>query len=636
VHLIRRLVAPLILLSAVACGGGDLVLPNEGQPAQIAVLRGDDQTGTILASPPEPLVVKVTDRFGNALSGIQVTWTPAGGGSVSPATSLTGSDGSAATDRTLGGDPGAYQTTATAAGLTDGVTFNTTAVAASLVLETQPSAAAESGVPFEQQPVLRLEDLEGNPLARPDVAVTAQIASGEGTLEGTTTRMSDADGRVTFTDLAIAGEAGGRTLIFAADGYASAISSAIGLGIGPPASIARVGGDQQTAPAGTALPLAPTVVVRDAGGTPVPGVPVVFTVTAGGGSVTGGETTTGADGTAAVGAWTLGPSTGANTLRAETDAAGVSGNPVTFTATAVAGQVSVTKSKIQAAPTTIAASTGSNASTVTVTALDAGGNPLAGLAVTLAATGDGVTLVQPAAPTDAAGVATGSISASVPGQHVVSATVSGQTLSATATVTVTPGPVVAANSSAEVPDGVAGTPTVMTVLLHDGLNNPVPGARDLVNASVSGANSSGQLSVEDKGGGTYQISYTPTEAGNDLIQILVDGTALPGSPFTSVVVPGASDPDQTTAVVPKDASLFTAVGIVVHVADSEGNPVGRGGDQVVIQVLGIGPLTVADQGDGSYTATFNPPLPNTYTIDISLNGAAIHDSPFSVRVRLLQ
>ncbi len=637
VHLIRRLVAPLTLLFAAGCGGGDLVLPNEGQPAKLAMVGGDAQTGTILASLPESLVVVVTDRFGNRLNGIQVTWTPDGSGSVSPATSLTGSDGQASTDRTLGSAPGTYHTIATAAGLPDSdVTFTTVGVAASLELETQPSAAAESGVPLPQQPVLRLEDLEGNPLARPDVAVTVQIATGQGTLLGTTTRSTDADGRVTFTDLAIVGEAGGRTLIFAADGYASAVSSPIGLGIGPAASIARVGGDQQTAPAGTAVPLAPTVVVRDAAGTPVPGVPVTFTVTGGGGSVSGGETTTGADGTAAVGSWTLGPSTGANTLRAETDAAGVSGNPVTFSATAVAGPVSITRSKLQLAPTTIPASTGSSASTVTVTALDVAGNPLAGLVATLTASGDGVTLVQPSAPTDASGVATGSVSASAAGDHVVSATVAGTTLSATATLTVTPGPVAPANSSADVPNGVAGTPTVMTVRLRDALGNPVSGARDQLNASVSGANSTGRLAVEDGGGGTYQLSYTPTLVGSDLVQILVDGTALAGSPFTSVVAPGASDPAHTTAAVPKDVTFLSPVGVVVHVADSEGNPVGRGGDQVVIQVRDVGPLTVVDNGDGSYTATFNPPGPSTYTIDISLNGVAISGNPFKVRVRLFR
>jgi hypothetical protein len=637
VHLIRRLVALPVLLSAVGCGGGDLVLPSEGQPAQLAMVDGDEQTGTILASLPESLVVLVTDRFGNALNGIQVTWTPDGGGSVNPPTSLTGPNGRASTDRILGSDPGTYHTTATAAGLPDrGVTFTTTAVAASLALETQPSATAETGVPLQQQPVLRLEDLDGNPLARPDVAVTVQIASGQGTLLGTTTRSSDADGRVTFTDLAIVGGPGARTLIFAADGYASAVSSPIGLGIGPPASMAVVGGDQQTAPAGTAVPVAPTVVVRDAAGTPVPGVPVRFTVTAGGGSASGGQTTTGADGTARVGSWTLGPSTGTNTLRAETDASGVSGNPVTFSATAVAGPVSASKSRLELAPRTIAASTGSDASTVTVTALDGAGNPLAGLAVTLAASGDGVTLVQPSAPTDPSGVTTGTVSASVAGDHEVSATVAGTALSVTATLTVTAGPPVPANSSASVPNGVAGTPTVMTVRLIDALGNPVTGARDRVDARVSGANSTGRLGVEDGGDGTYQLSYTPTLVGSDLVQILVDGTALPGSPFTSVVAPGASDPAHTTAVVPKDASFLSPVGIVVHVADSQGNPVGHGGDQVQITVRDIGPLSVADQGDGSYTATFNPPGPSTFTIDISLNGVAISGSPFTVRVRLVR
>jgi filamin/ABP280 repeat protein/Big-like domain-containing protein len=636
-NFMRRLLAPLALLSAVGCGGGDLVLPNQGQPALVTMVRGDAQTGTILAAPPESLVVLVTDRFNNPLNGIQVTWTPDGGGSVNPPTSLTGPNGQASTNRILGGEPGTYHTIATAADLPDGgVTFTTTAVAASLSLETQPSAAGESGVPLEQQPVVRLVDLGGNPLARPDVAVTVQIASGQGTLSGTTTRSSDAEGRVTFTDLAIVGGPGARTLIFAAEGYASAISSPIGLGIGPAASIAVVGGDQQTAPAGTAVPVAPTVIVRDAAGTPVPGVAIRFTVTAGGGSVSGGETTTGAEGTAAAGAWTLGASPGSNTLRAETDASGVSGNPVTFTATAVAGSVSPTRSRLELAPRTIAASTGSDVSTVTVTALDGAGNPLAGLPVTLAATGDGVTLVQPSSPTDASGVTTGTISASVAGDHVVSATVGGTALSVTATLSVTAGPPVPANSSADVPNGVAGTPTVMTVRLVDALGNPVTGARDRVDVRVSGANNTGRLGLTDNGDGTYQVSYTPTVAGSDLVQILLDGAALPGSPFTSVVVPGASDPAHTTAAVPKDATFLSPVGIVVHVADAEGNPVGHGGDQVQITVRNIGSLSVTDHGDGSYSASFFPPGPTTFTIDISLNGVAISGSPFSVRVRLFR
>jgi hypothetical protein len=75
------------------------------------------------------------------------------------------------------------------------------------------------------------------------------------------------------------------------------------------------------------------VVVKDAKGQPVAQVAVTFAVTAGGGSVTGGAVTTGADGVAAAGGWTLGTQTGVNTLTAT-----VSGlTPVTFTVTGVAG-----------------------------------------------------------------------------------------------------------------------------------------------------------------------------------------------------------------------------------------------------------------------------------------------------------
>ena len=90
--------------------------------------------------------------------------------------------------------------------------------------------------------MLQLQDPSGTPLARGGVAVTVQIASGDGTLHGTTSQQSDATGLVTFTDLTIVGAPGARTLIFAADGYASAISTPVSLGVGAPASVDRLRG----------------------------------------------------------------------------------------------------------------------------------------------------------------------------------------------------------------------------------------------------------------------------------------------------------------------------------------------------------------------------------------------------------
>jgi len=620
-HPVRRSAAFLALLAFGACGGGDLVLPNEGQPAQVAMVSGDGQTGTILEPAKDSLVVRVTDRFGSPVAGVEVAFSPDGGGDVSPASAVTGTDGRAATQRILGGQPGQYGTTAVATALPeDVVSFTTTAVAARLVFVTQPGATSSSGARIDPVPVLQLQDPSGNALARAGVSVTVQIASGDGTLQGTTSQTTDADGRATFGDLSIVGGPGARTLIFAADGYAPAVSTPISLGIGAPASVAAAAGDGQTATAGQAVPVDPGVVVRDGSGTPVPGVAVVFAAGSGGGSVSGANATTGADGVATVGGWTLGGGAGPNTLTATVGASGVSGNPVTFTATAVGGAPSPDRSKVNAAPGTIPASQGSATSIITVTVRDARGNALSGQAVTLSSAGPGVTLSQPA-PTGSSGMTTGTFSATGAGPHTISATAAGVTLG-TATVTVVAGPPDPSRAAASVPNGSAGSATQIQVTLQDQFGNPVGGAAGQIAVAVSGANAGSHVSVADRGGGGYIATYTPANVGTDQIDVRVSGAPVPGSPFTSAVVAGPGDPEHTTADVP-DGLFAQPLEIIVHVADAEGNPLGRGGDNVAVTIADAIALTVEDRGDGSYRAVWVPFVTGKFQVSILLNGSPI-------------
>ena len=93
-------------------------------------------------------------------------------------------------------------------------------------------------------------------------------------------------------------------------------------------------GDGQTAATGAAVAIPPSVLITDANGNPVSGTSVTFAVASGGGSVTGATATSNGSGIATVGSWTLGPSIGANTLTATH--AGLSGSPVTFSATGIA------------------------------------------------------------------------------------------------------------------------------------------------------------------------------------------------------------------------------------------------------------------------------------------------------------
>jgi hypothetical protein len=97
-------------------------------------------------------------------------------------------------------------------------------------------------------------------------------------------------------------------------------------------NITDYAGDAQAQAAGTALPIAPAAQVTDQSGHPVAGVQVTFTVTAGGGTVSGPVQLTNANGVATVGTWALGPAPGVNELQAAFNT-GVSQGYTIFVAT---------------------------------------------------------------------------------------------------------------------------------------------------------------------------------------------------------------------------------------------------------------------------------------------------------------
>ena len=238
-------------------------------------------------------------------------------------------------------------------------TFSFTVTAASATaaaITTQPTGAS-SGSVLGTQPVIRIVDASGNTVTTSSVNVVASIASGTGTLTGTTT-VAAVDGIATFTNLVITGTAGSFTLTFTPTSLTPATSNSFTLSARA-TLIAINAGNSQSANARAAVSTLPSVIVTDADNNPVSGVSVTFAVASGGGSITGATRTTNASGVATVGSWTLGASAGANTLTATST--GIPGSPVTFTAT------SVVQSKTSAAFVTA----GSLSTRVTIT-LDVG------------------------------------------------------------------------------------------------------------------------------------------------------------------------------------------------------------------------------------------------------------------------
>jgi adhesin/invasin len=629
---VRLGIALSLTALAFGCGGDDLTLPSEGEPAVVETFDGDEQAGTVGQPLSKALVARVTDRFGDPVPAVVVQWSAEGGGSVDPAESTTDAQGRATTQRTLGAEPTTYVTIARVEGVEDDARFTSTGLTARLVITSQLQAIATSGVPLDPQPTLQLQDADGSPIAREGVVVTVAILSGGGALEGSTTATSNEAGEVAFADLAISGSPGTQRLLFAAIDFAPASSGPIALGAGEPASIELVAGDDQEAAVGEAVPIPPSVRVRDASGTPLPGIPVAFTVTKGGGTVVG-EPVTDANGVATVSAWRLGPTVGENQLSAEVSGLSLDGSPVLFSATATAGGVSATESQVEASPATITASNGSSAATITVRVRDQFGNPVADVPVALAVDGTGNTLTQPSAPTDANGVATGRLSSTVAGTRTVTVTAGGVELEQTAAVTVQPGPPSASTSTVTVPNGRVGELTTIEIRLEDALGNPVAGRASAIGITIGGANNVGGVGASDEGGGRYTASYTPQVAGTDQVAVTVSGGAVPGSPFASQVQAGDAVAGQSSADVPTSVSIFASFRITVVARDQFGNVVGHGGDPFELRIDGVvQPLT--DQGNGTYTldiGAFTLPV-GSHAVTVTLAGSNISGSPYPMQV----
>ncbi len=188
------------------------------------------------------------------------------------------------------------------------------------------SAPVGSAVPVP--PAVLVTDDNGDPLQGVRVTFTAV---GQGSVTGGTA-TSKANGIATVGSWTLGTSVGTNTLNASVPGAGSIAFTAQGT----PGSPVRVAASTPTSVVGViGAPVSPPPAVRveDAFGNGVPGVTVTFAVTSGGGSVTGAIQVTNSAGVATVGSWTLGSGAGTNTLTATTQPAGLTGNPVTFTAT---------------------------------------------------------------------------------------------------------------------------------------------------------------------------------------------------------------------------------------------------------------------------------------------------------------
>jgi adhesin/invasin len=114
------------LTASIASGGSVTItaIGQAGAATSATKVSGDAQTDSSTHT-SAPFVIKVTDKYGNAVSGVVVAWVVTGGGTLSAASTTTDVTGMTSTTLVLGSVPGPYVITATA-GILAAVTFNLT------------------------------------------------------------------------------------------------------------------------------------------------------------------------------------------------------------------------------------------------------------------------------------------------------------------------------------------------------------------------------------------------------------------------------------------------------------------------------------------------------------------------------
>jgi hypothetical protein len=393
-------------------------------------------------------VLQLRDASGNAVgvSGVDVTAAIASGGGTlgGTVTVTTNSSGTASyTDLEITGLPGNRTLSFSSAGLTPAISSTISvglAPATQLSVSTQPSPSAVSGAPFGIQPGIQLLDALGSPVSQSGVVVTATIASGGGTLGGTTTATTDNSGVATFTYLSISGAPGSRTLGFSAPGLTSATSNTISITAPSASKLTLTTQPSSSAFSGVTFSVTPVIQLEDANGVAVSqsGVPVTVSVASGSAILSGTLTVnTGSTGNASFGGLSLTGPAGDHTLRFTSP-----GLTEIVSGTIVLGAGPATKLLIVTEPSSTATSGKEFSTQPVIRLLDASDNPVfqSGISITAALnSGIGTLGGHRNRSTNGSGIATYSdLKITGLGDYTIRFTASGLTPVVSATVTVLP------------------------------------------------------------------------------------------------------------------------------------------------------------------------------------------------------
>jgi adhesin/invasin len=612
------------------------IVVNPGSPAILSVAGGSGQSGVVGDAYGTPLQVKLTDAFGNPISGASITFTAPGSGasvalSGSPAT--TNGSGVASVNATANTKAGGVAVTAADGALS--TSFGLTNIAGTprkLVFLTTPpnsnTAIAGGALPGFQ---VAIEDSDNNIVTGDSNAVSVSLSSGS--LTGAVS-VGAVNGLASFSGLTTATAGADSLLVNDSADSLTQISTPISLNPGSPAILGVVGGSGQTADVGGAYGAALQVKLTDAFGNPISGASVSFAAPTTGASVafSGNPATTNSSGLASVTAM----------------ANNYAGGP--FTVTAVAAGLSAlfqltntpgTPSKLvflSTPPSTNTATAGQALPSFQVAIEDSHGNVATGDDNTVTISLSDGSLAGAASVSANNGIATFSgLSTQTSGANALQANDSGDANvpQISTPISINPGSgdvLTAISGSGQSAVVGAAFATPLQVKFTDAFGNPISGASVMFSAPGSGATGSfsGNATVTtDASGVATAPSFTAGHVAGGYtvtasIGSLAAGFALTNTPNVAARLVGISGSSQNTVI-----GKSFATPLEVQVTDSFGNPVGGVGVTFAAPTAGVtgvfnAPAVVLTNAQGIATAPTltASSLPGSFTVSATAAGAA--------------
>lgn len=520
-----RLIAVAVMALVWSCGD-DLVVPDDANPGAITIVQGGTQTGTAGQALPLDLIVQVTDEVGRPVAQQPLTINLDHGGSITPAQPVTNSQGRAQFQWTLGPGAGTQELSVATGASGPSVTFHGTASSATANVASAVAGNGQSGEvgsPLPDSLVLQVNDEFGNPVSGAAVTWTTS----EGSLSPIT-GLTDGAG-LARSRWTLGNAPGAQQTQASVAGISPAVIFSATATAGPTPRLSVQRQPATTAKSGEVLGRQPRIQLQSATGESLAtgGVAVTVALSGSAGSV-GGTTTAITAGTGRADFTDLVITAPPGSYVLQFTSSGyrsVESDPIVVSAP----DPSATLSTVGLSTDSIGAG---GRVTLTATIRDRDGAPIQGVIVTFAVTGSGQTLQQPGTPTDAAGVATGSLLPTAVGIRTVSAEAGAVKLQQTGSLEVTAGDAAPATTEATIDAGTILSFTNITIRTRDQYGNDltIGGNAGRLVVSVTGA-ATASPAVTDEGDGTYSARFLRVLPGEISIAITLDGVPIKGSPY---------------------------------------------------------------------------------------------------------